>query len=73
MHPLTPTTLPLRRFASRYAELVTEGVARTPMRREHRPAPPGDLLRVWRAERRWRRAYRNLYRDYPRELWDRPG
>ena len=70
MHPLTPTALPLRRFAARYADLVAEGVARTPMRREQRPAPPADLLRVWRAQRRWHRAYRNLYRDYPRELWD---
>lgn len=71
MHPLTPTALPLRRFATCYADLVAEGLARTPMRRENRPAPPWDLLRVWRAQRQWRHAFANLYRDYPREMWDR--
>jgi hypothetical protein len=70
MHPLTPTALPLPRFAELYAGLVAEGLARIPMRLARRPTPPADLLRVWRAEWRWQRAFRALYRDYPRELWN---
>ena len=68
MHPLTPTALPLWRFAALFAAQVVEGVARTP-RGERRPAPPLELLRVWRAQWRWQRAFRALYRDYPHELW----
>jgi len=69
MHPLTPTTLPLRRFAELYAEQVAEGVRKTPLRANHHPLRPGDLWRVIRAERRYLRGYRTLHEDYPRELW----
>jgi radical SAM superfamily enzyme YgiQ (UPF0313 family) len=70
MHPLTPTRLPLRRFSRLYAEQAALGTARTPMRVNRHPAPPLDLLRVWRADRRYFRGYRDLYKDYPRELWE---
>jgi len=69
MHPLTATSLPLREYARRFAEQAAEGVAKTPMRSARRPAPPGDLLRVGVAARRYRRAFARLYRDYPRALW----
>jgi radical SAM superfamily enzyme YgiQ (UPF0313 family) len=72
MRPLTPTTLPLRRFASLLARQAAEGTARTPRRLQRRPAPPLDMLRVFRADHLWYRGYRDLYRDYPRELWDEP-
>ena len=69
MHPLTPTTLPLRRFTELYAEQVAEGVRKTSLRANHHPLRPGDLWRVVRAERRYLRGYRRLYEDYPPELW----
>ncbi len=70
MHPLTPTRLPLRRFCALYAELVADGVAKTPLRAARRPIPPWELWRVTMAARAYARAYRTMYRDYPRELWD---
>jgi hypothetical protein len=72
MRPLTPTVLPLRRFAWLLARQAAEGTARTPRRLQRRPAPPLDILRVFRADRLWYRGYRDLYEDYPRELWDTP-
>jgi radical SAM superfamily enzyme YgiQ (UPF0313 family) len=69
MHPLTPTALPLPEFSRLLAEQAIEGIARTPLRVKRHPIPPRDMWRVWRAQRRYRRGFRNLYRDYPRELW----
>jgi len=69
MHPLTPTTIPLRRFARLFAEQASLGTAKTPMRVHRHLAPPLDLLRVAAAEKRYYRGFRNLYRDYPPELW----
>jgi hypothetical protein len=75
MHPLVPTTLPLVRFAERLARQARDGAAKTPLRAQHRPLRPSDLLRVQWAQRRYYVGYRDLYRDYPRELWgaDRTG
>jgi hypothetical protein len=70
MHPLTPTALPLREFARRYADQVLEGIRRGPLRTERRLPRPDDLVRALWAEQRYGRAFRSLYRDYPRELWD---
>ena len=72
MRPLTPTVLPLRRFAELLARQARDGTARTPRRIQRRPAPPLDMLRVFRADHLWYKGYRDLYRDYPRELWDTP-
>lgn len=69
MHPLVPTRLPLREFAARYAALAAQGTSRTPRRVGHIVAPPLDLARVLLADRRYHRGFRDLYRDYPRELW----
>jgi hypothetical protein len=70
MHPLTPTALPLREFAHRYATQIVEGIRRGPLRTERRLPRPFDLARALWAEQRYGRAFRTLYRDYPRELWD---
>lgn len=69
MHPLVPTHVPLRRFARSYADLALDGIRRIPLRQERRPLRPADIVRVVRAERRYVRGLRELYRDYPRELW----
>lgn len=69
MHPLTRTALPLVEYARRFADQAAAGVAKTPMRAARRPAPPRDLVRVAAATLRYRRAFRTLYRDYPRALW----
>jgi hopanoid C-3 methylase len=70
MHPLTATTVPLARFAARYAELVARGIKSSPLRSTERPARPTELVRALWGERVYTRAYRTLYRDYPRELWE---
>jgi hopanoid C-3 methylase len=70
MHPLTPTRLPLRRFSKLYARQVAAGIANTPVRADKRLLRPGDAIRVVAAQHRYVAGYRNLYRDYPRELWD---
>jgi hopanoid C-3 methylase len=69
MHPLTPTALPLVEYSRRFAEQAAEGVAKTPMRTARRPVPPRDIVRVVAADLRYRRGFRTLYRDYPREFW----
>jgi radical SAM superfamily enzyme YgiQ (UPF0313 family) len=69
MHPLTPTTLPLREFSRLYARQVAEGIAKTPLRRASHPVHPWHLARATLAGAAYRRSYENLYRDYPRELW----
>lgn len=70
MHPLTATRLPLRDFARRFAEQVRDGIARTPLRLARHPIPPRDMWRLWHAEGAYYRGFRDLYRDYPRDLWD---
>lgn len=70
MHPLMKTKLPLREFSARFATQVSEGIRKTPLRANHHLAPPRDMLRVWQADRRYHDGFRQLYRDYPRELWD---
>ena len=69
MHPLTPTRVPLRRFAGLFARQAVEGTSRTPQRLKARPAAPPDHLRIWLAGRRYYHGLRDTYRDYPRELW----
>ena len=73
MHPLTPTALPLREFSAAFARQVREAAWRNPLRVERHPIRPWELARVIAAERRYDRAFRDLYCDYPRELWDWPG
>ena len=73
MHPLTPTALPLREFSAAFARQVCEAAHRNPLRVERHPIRPWELARVIAAEQRYNQAFRELYRDFPRELWDWPG
>jgi len=73
MHPLTPTALPLREFGERFARQVLDAGRRNPLRVERHPIRPWELVRVIAAEQRYARAFREVYRDFPRELWDWPG
>jgi radical SAM superfamily enzyme YgiQ (UPF0313 family) len=73
MHPLTPTAIPLKRFAALFAELASVGTAKTPLRSKNRPIRPLDLARVLRAEYAYNRGYRLMYQDYPRALWGGGG
>ena len=73
MHPLTPTALPLREFGDLYARQLVAASRRNPLRVERHLVRPWELARVIRAESRYARAFRELYRDLPRVLWDWPG
>jgi radical SAM superfamily enzyme YgiQ (UPF0313 family) len=70
MHPLTPTKLPLREFCALFARQVAEAEAKNPMRIEHRRIPFKELVRVSLGTFHYSRAFKNLYRDYPRRLWE---
>ena len=70
MHPLTPTRLPLRQFAYRFADLATDALQKVPMRVNRHLPPPPDLAKVAWASHRYHRGLRSVYRDYPRDLWD---
>ncbi len=70
MHPLLKMSIPLREYSRHFATQVIEGIQKTPLRVNRHLAPPADMFRVWRAERNYCKGYRNLYRDYPSEMWD---
>jgi radical SAM superfamily enzyme YgiQ (UPF0313 family) len=70
MHPITPTTLPLREFGELLARQLHEASRRNPLRVERHPIRPWELVRAIAAEHRYEKAFRQLYRDFPRELWD---
>ena len=69
MHPLTPTRLPLKEFCSLYARQIDEAASKNPLRIQRRPVPLRDLVRVGYATYKYGRAFRDLYRDFPREQW----
>jgi hopanoid C-3 methylase len=73
MHPLTPTRLPLREFCRNYARQVRAASAKNPRRASRRPVSPLEMARVVAAEARYESAFANVYRDYPRELWNAPS
>ncbi|MBK8897398.1 MAG: hypothetical protein IPN66_09415 [Candidatus Competibacteraceae bacterium] len=52
---------------------MREASRRNPLRVERHPIRPWELARAINAERRYDQAFRELYRDFPRELWDWPG
>ena len=70
MHPLTPTALPLREFGGLFARQIAEAGRRHPLRVQRHLTRPWELARIVVADRQYQQAFRNLYRDYPRELWD---
>lgn len=69
MHPLTKTKLPLKQFAEEYSSLVKAGTAKTPLRANRHIAPPKDMVRILLAEANYRKGFRKIYRDYPKNLW----
>lgn len=69
MHPLTPTRLPLKEFCELYARQLAEAGTKNPRRVVRRPIPFKDMARSAYATTLYARAFRDLYRDYPRELW----
>ena len=73
MHPLVPTKLPLREFARQYSLTASAAGRRNPMRIRAVPRRPLDLLRILYAEFSFIRAFRRLYRDFPRSLWRHDG
>lgn len=70
MHPLTPTKLPLRKFCKLYARQLWDSNAKNPLRVQNLSIPVRELVRVSNATIRTYRAYHDIYKDYPRELWD---
>ncbi len=73
MHPLMPTKLPLREFGELIAQQLEEAGRKNPIRVAKPLMRPWELIRVIRTEKKYARAFRELYRDYPRELWDWSG
>jgi hypothetical protein len=53
-----------------YARQVAAAESKNPMRIEHRRIPFRELIRVCLGTFHYSRAFKNLYRDYPRHLWE---
>jgi radical SAM superfamily enzyme YgiQ (UPF0313 family) len=70
MHPLTPTKLPLRRFSQLYARQIHEAGLKNPRRADRRPIHPLEVPRLVRAQYGYEHAFVEMYRDFPRELWE---
>lgn len=70
MHPLTPTKLPLRRFSQLYARQIHEAGLKNPRRADRRPIHPLEIPRLVRAQYAYEQAFLDMYRDFPRELWE---
>ncbi len=64
MHPLVPTTLPLREFYDRYAQLIAIAAEKNPIRRAGIQLRLLDIGRAARATRRYVNAVRDAWRDY---------
>jgi radical SAM superfamily enzyme YgiQ (UPF0313 family) len=64
MHPLTPTTLPLREFYRAFAKLSAIGSARNPLRTNRARFPLREVFRILLAARGYARALRRAWRDY---------
>ena len=69
MHPLTKTFLPLKQYSKEYSLVVRDGTSKTPLSVNRHVSPPKDMIRTLFAVASYRRAYKQLYRDYPKELW----
>jgi radical SAM superfamily enzyme YgiQ (UPF0313 family) len=70
MHPLTPTALPLKEFARRFAQQAHQALEKVPMRVKRHLASAPQMARVVWASRRYHAGLESIYRDYPRDLWD---
>ena len=68
MHPLTPTSIPLRDFYKEFAEVSAIGAQKNPLRAPGVRFPFRDIIRIIRASTGYSRAMRRAYRDYPSHL-----
>jgi len=64
MHPLTPTTLPLREFCREFAKLNVIGSSRHPLRVKRARFPVREIFRIVLATGGYARALRRAWRDY---------
>jgi radical SAM superfamily enzyme YgiQ (UPF0313 family) len=70
MHPIVPTSLPLKTFFGEYGRQIREAGKRNPLRVQQRPVHIGDVPRLINAETRYWRAFSKAYKDFPREMWE---
>jgi radical SAM superfamily enzyme YgiQ (UPF0313 family) len=71
MHPLTPTTLPPRRFYKHFSWLTSIGSSKNPLRSPRTRMPVADVFRIIRATIGYSRALRRAHRDLKR--WRAPA
>jgi hopanoid C-3 methylase len=64
MHPLTPTTIPLRQFFAEFAKLSRIGSLRNPLRTSRARVPLLEIFRILLATSAYARALRRAWRDY---------
>jgi len=64
MHPLTPTTLPLRQFFAEFAKLSAIGSQRNPLRTSRARFPVREIFRILLATGAYARVLRRAWRDY---------
>ena len=69
MHPLTRPALPLREFYERFGALQRYNGTKSPLRVQGSLCRPWDIVRIQLAVRRYAKAMRHAYQDYPRALW----
>lgn len=70
MHPLVPTTLPLREFVHLFAEQAHDALDKVPMRVNRHLAGPGQMLRVAWASQKYYRGLKGMCDDYPEDIRD---
>jgi len=66
MHPLTPTSMPLRKFVQAFANQAHRALDKVPMRVNRHLSTPDQMARVAWASRQYRLGLKNSYRDYPK-------
>jgi radical SAM superfamily enzyme YgiQ (UPF0313 family) len=64
MHPMTPTTMPLRDFFTEFSTLNTIATKRNPLRTNRALFPLRDIVRIMLVTTGYARALRNAWRDY---------
>ena len=70
MHPLTPTSIPLREFMHAFAAQAHRALDKVPMRVNRHLSTPDQMARVAWASRKYHFGVKNSYRDYPKKYWE---
>jgi hopanoid C-3 methylase len=70
MHPLTPTSIPLREFVHAFANQAHHALEKVPMRVNRHLSTPDQMARVAWASRQYHLGLKNSYRDYPKHYWE---